>query len=144
MGSRMGWRRAAWWIVLLAAGWGAAGCYWLRYDALVRTHVDLLLAMARKLEAVTDERGAPPIDLAEYRYPLERARDFARIAGRRFAGRASLGALRALTDDYEAVLDAADRLRVDGGTPARAAFRDRLAALPGRGAAVVAALDDGR
>ena len=130
--------------MVLALGWGASGCYWVRYDALIRTHVNLLLAMARKLDAVTAERGAPPADLAEYRYPLERARDFARIVGGRFAGRESLAALNTLGDDYEAVLSAAERLRVEGGEAARATFQERLAVLPGRGAAVIAALDAGR
>src|SRR5882724_8684162 len=74
---------------VLAAVALASGCYWSKYDKLVRTHVALLEAMADKIVEVTETDGAPA-SLAEYRYPLERARDFARIAGRRYAGRESL------------------------------------------------------
>ena len=119
-----------------------AGCYWTRYDAVARTHVELLRAMSAKLDDVTARDGVPPPAMAEFRYPLERARDFARIAERRFAGRASLAAFWRLCDAYEAILGAADRLRAapeDAAT--RTAFAARVAALEGHATAVVAALD---
>jgi len=117
----------------------AVGCYFSKYDKLARTHVQLLLAMAQKLEDVTREQGAPPASLAEYRYPLERARDFARIVGGRFQGRPSLAAFAAFCDAYDGVVRAAESLRGEpdaDGTLARA-----RAALDQRAATVLGALD---
>ncbi len=88
-----------------------AGCYWSKYDKLTRTHVELLLSMAAKLAAVTREEGAPPASFAEYRYPLERARDFTRIVAGRFEGRASLAAFRTFCDASEDVWKAAESWR---------------------------------
>lgn len=120
--------------VALAVLWLAAGgCYWLRYDALVRTHVDLLLAMGAKLEDVT-EHGGTPARMAEYRYPLERARDFIRIVEGRFADRGSLQELGELCNAYEAALDAAARAGASGIEAAVGRVRVRAAA-------VLAALD---
>jgi hypothetical protein len=98
-------------LIVLAAVVALGGCYWAKYDKLARTHVALLLAMAQKIEDVTRAAGAPPPAMAEYRYPLERARDFARIAARRFEGRRSLAAFRDLCDAYERVLVAAAAVR---------------------------------
>ena len=77
-------------VLLVLALVTAAGCYWSKYDKLCRTHVQLLNEMAQKLDAVTREEDAPPASFAEYRYPLERARDFVRIVTPRFGGRRSL------------------------------------------------------
>jgi hypothetical protein len=92
---------------------GSTGCYWSKYDKLARTHVQLLLAMAEKLDAVTREEGAPLSSLAEYRYPLERARDFLRIVSPRFGGRPSLAALARVCDAYQDVLRVAESVRSD-------------------------------
>jgi hypothetical protein len=125
-------------LVLIAS----AGCYWSRYDQLARTHVDLLLAMAAKIDDVVRREGAAPATLAEYRYPLERARDFARIAGRRFEGRTSLVALRDLCDAYERLLLVVERMR-GAADPAgeSAALTTSLATLRTDAAEVIAALD---
>jgi hypothetical protein len=98
---------------------GAPGCYFRKYEKLARTHADILVAMTAKLEDVTARDGTPPGSLVEYRYPLERAEDFADIAARRFDDRASLRALRALCAAYGRLLDAADRTRASmiGGSP---------------------------
>lgn len=129
-------------LFLAAAVLSLAGCYWLRYDALARTHVDLLRGMAEKLEDLTNRDGTPPAALAEYRYPLERARDFARIVAGRAAGRASLGALGALCDAYEDVLVAADALRVDPSQPGRReALRVAVERVRTLGVETLAALD---
>src|SRR3954452_9561884 len=90
---------------------GAAGCYFLKYEKLARTHVTILVAMTAKIEDVTARDGTPPASLVEYRYPLERAEDFVRIAARRFDDRSSLHALRELCAAYGRLLDAADRAR---------------------------------
>jgi hypothetical protein len=113
-----------------------AGCYWLRYDALARTHVEVLSVMLGKLEDLTRRDGMAPPAMAEYRYPLVRARDFIRIVEGRFAGRASLAALRALCDAYEAALEAVPVVRGDLD-----AFSAAAAAARARAAAVVAVLD---
>jgi len=134
-------RRAAL-LALAAAGLLlAAGCYWSKYDKLVRTHVALLLAMAGKIADVTEAEG-PPASLAEYRYPLERARDFARIAARRYAARESLRTFLAFCDDYEHVLAAAEATPARDGTgDSEAALAVARAALTAQASAVLAALD---
>ncbi len=119
----------------------AAGCYWSKYDKLCRTHVQLLIQMAQKLDAVTREEDAPPASFAEYRYPLERARDFVRIVTPRFAGRRSLAALREHCDAYGVVLEASERWRAEDAAASRAAMDAALTRLRATGAAVIAALD---
>ena len=119
----------------------AAGCYWSKYDKLCRTHVELLTAMAEKLDAVTREEDGPPVSFAEYRYPLERARDFVRIVTPHFAGRRSLDALQAHCDAYGGVLDASEHWHGDDALASRAAMDAALARLRATAAAVIAALD---
>ena len=127
--------------VLVLALAASAGCYWSKYDELARTHVDLLLAMATKIDDIVRQDGAAPAALAEYRYPLERARDFARIAGRRFEGRASLVAFRGLCDAYERYLTIAEGLRGAAGPDGDAAAPAALADVKARASDVIAALD---
>lgn len=85
-----------------------AGCYYLRYDALVRTHVDLMIALAEKRHDL-HAAETPPRHLAEFRYPLERARDFARIVGGRFGERDSFRRFTEFLDAYEAGLGVEER-----------------------------------
>jgi hypothetical protein len=118
-----------------------AGCYWSKYDKLSRTHVQLLLSMAQKLDAVTRAEGAPPSALAEYRYPLERARDFIRIVAPRFEDRRSLQALRRCCDAYERALHATERLDTDDSPQAHAAVEEAQADLQREAAAALRALD---
>lgn len=80
-----------------------AGCYYLRYGSLVRTHVDLMVALAEKRRDLHVAK-TPPRHLAEFRYPLERARDFARIVGGRFGERESFRRFTAFLDAYDAAL----------------------------------------
>lgn len=127
--------------LLLLASAAVPGCYWSKYDKLCRTHVQLLTEMARKLDAVTREQDGPPASFAEYRYPLERARDFVRIVTPRFAGRRSLAAVSAHCDAYGAVLDASERWRAEDGVVSRAAMDAALARLRATGAAAIVALD---
>lgn len=88
-------------VVLVAPG----GCYWRRYAALVDTHLSLMLGYAAKLEALAaDGRGVPPDRWGELTYPLERARDFARIAAKRFPGRASLESFERAVDAYASLV----------------------------------------
>src|SRR5262245_18636667 len=54
-----------------------AGCYWLKYGKLMRTHIDLLLSMSKKMsDVLEDQRTITPNMMDEFSYPLERARDF--------------------------------------------------------------------
>lgn len=135
---RPGWARA---LVLVAAVL-LAGCYWSKYDKLARTNVQLLLAMAQKLDDVLARENGPAPDLEEYRYPLERARDFARIVGPRFEGRDSLTRFRTLCDTYERLVAAGDEVRREPANPTlRAAFAHALAALRQNAIDVLAALN---
>ncbi len=118
----------------------AAGCYWSKYDKLTRTHVQLLVSMAQKLDEVVRAEDGPPASFAEYRYPLERARDFTRIVAGRFENRPSLMAFRTLCDAYEDILRATESLRGDGGA-ARDALLRAHAKLDADAAAVSRALD---
>lgn len=123
--------------IVLIAG---SGCYFLKYDKLARTHVGVLVAMTEKIEDITHRDGTPPAALGEYRYPLERAQDFARIAARRFEGRASLQSFRDLCAAYDGMLTTAERMRV-GGTDAERAFADAAAAVRTAAARVEDTLD---
>ena len=79
---------AARWLVALLV---LAGCYWSRYPQLMETHLELLDQFGAKLEALeASGRGVPIESWAEFVYPLDRARDFARIAKQRFPDRESL------------------------------------------------------
>ena len=132
-------------LALLAGG----GCYLRKYDKLARTHVGVLLAMTQKIEDVTDRDGNAPAALGEYRYPLERAQDFARIAARRFEGHAWLQSFREMCAAYERLLAIAERVHASGGGDAEAvrALADAAAAVRAAAAEVEPALDrerDGR
>lgn len=97
-----------------------AGCYWSRYPELMETHLVLLDQFSAKLEDVARQDGGVPMEnWKEFVYPLERAQEFARIAGQRFPDRGSLRAFQgtlvaygALVDDPALLLreDAADRI----------------------------------
>jgi hypothetical protein len=83
-----------------------AGCYWRYYPKLMETHLELLVSYADKLAALAHDRVAvPPDRWGEFTYPLERARDFARIAEKRFPDRESLRAFRGVLDRYEALVE---------------------------------------
>lgn len=117
-GRRAG-RMATLLVGLLLIG-GLHGCYWLKYEKLMRTHVELMLAMTDKLSRLIEARDAepvsvPPTMMNEFFYPLERARDFVRIVAPRSADRASLHAFTVLLDTYERLLREADLRRVQPG-----------------------------
>jgi hypothetical protein len=86
------------------------GCYYVRYASLVRTHVDLMIALAAKRHDL-HVAEAPPSHLAEFRYPLERARDFARIVGPRFGERESFRLSRRVRGDARGGRVRGDRIR---------------------------------
>jgi len=118
-----------------------SGCYWLKYGRLMRTHIDLLLSMAQKMnDLLEDHQAIPPPMMSEFSYPLERARDFARIAGQRYAERQSLQAFSHFLDAYAELLKETDRLRVLNGDLTD--FRERVTTLREQGAQVKAILAD--
>lgn len=102
-------------VVALCAtiGAGFVGCYWYRYGDLMRTHMDVLAGMARKLCSLPAEDAARRRGEVEYAYPLQRGLDFARIAAKRCPDRASLARFRQVMALYGEIvaraLDAPDR-----------------------------------
>lgn len=124
---------------LLVLAWSVVctGCYWMRYEALAETHLELLTSYADKLLAEVEHgRGPAPGDWPEFTYPGDRAADFARIVAGRFQGRESMRELRAtiviyqnMTRGPEAVAgrDALARLRQERQALGRAAARTRAA-----------------
>jgi hypothetical protein len=115
-------------LFLLALG----GCYWLKYGKLMRTHVDLLLSMSKKMsDLLEDHRTITPNMMDEFSYPLERARDFVRIVSSRYAERRSLPSFTRFLDIYAELLKEIDQLRVQNGNIT--AFHEKLAALREQG-----------
>jgi hypothetical protein len=89
------------------------GCYWLKYGKLMRTHVDLLISMAKKMgDVLEDHRPMTPAMMEEFSYPLERARDFVRIVSPRYGGRQSLRAFNDFLAIYAKLVEETDRLRI--------------------------------
>lgn len=122
------WRRARVALVacVVVAGVSLGGCYWIKYTKLMRTHVELLLAMTDKMGSfLEDDRAMTPRMMNEFLYPLERARDFARIAERFYEGRTSLEQFERLLAVYADLLEETERLRVLKGD--LAGFRERAA-----------------
>ena len=104
------------------------GCYWLKYEKLMRTHIELMLAMTDKMSRLlADQDSITPTMMNEFLYPLERARDFARIVAQRYEDRPSLAAFHKLLDMYEGVVTETDRLRINAGNHAE--FQSRVEAL---------------
>ncbi len=100
-------------LAFLLLVFGPSGCYWLRYEKLMQTHLSLLLAMAHKMvDLLEHQTPIPPAAMAEFTYPLVRARDFARIAAQRYQNRPSLQAFSRFLDTYEALVQEVDRLRL--------------------------------
>jgi len=106
--------RRDWPLLLLLALVLASGCYWLRYYDLMETHVELMESMAdsggRILEA--GSHSLAPSDISRLAYPLERARQFAEISRKRYAGRESLAAFDAVVAAYGELHHYLDRIRV--------------------------------
>ena len=122
------WRRAQVALVagVLVVGVSLGGCYWIKYTKLMRTHVELLLAMTDKMGSfLEDDRAMTPRMMNEFLYPLERARDFVRIVRRFYEGRTSLEQFERLLDVYADLLEETERLRVLKGD--LAGFRERAA-----------------
>jgi len=127
-------------VVLAVAG---GGCFWRSYAPRLRTHSELMVAMARKgVDLVRGDRLTAE-NMPELTYPLERAEAFARSA-RLQAGDApppSLAAFDTLIARYRALIDALDRTRrTERGEQAAATLAAPLAAVEAAGRAVEDAL----
>ncbi len=135
-------QRKDWWLYLVVAllfPLALAGCYWLKYGKLMRTHVDLLVSMSQKMsDLLEDQRAITPNMMDEFSYPLERARDFVRIVSARYAERRSLPAFSHFLDTYAELVKEIDQLRVQHGDAT--AFGERVAALREQGEQVKAIL----
>ena len=93
------------------------GCYWLKYEKLMHTHIQLMQAMTDKMNRILEDKDPlTPVMMNEFLYPLERARDFSRIVAQRYADRPSLAAFDQLLDRYQSLVTEADRLRVQPGS----------------------------
>lgn len=116
-----------------------SGCYWWKYGKLMRTHVDLLTSMAKKMhDVLEDHRPLTPAMMEEFLYPLKRARDFVRIVRPRYAERHSLRAFTDFLDTYAALVKEADRARILNDTSVD--FPKRVRALQEQGERVKAIL----
>jgi len=93
----------------------AAGCYWLRYFDLARTHAELIqdLAEATLASLEATDRPLAPGEIERLRYPLARAREFTEIARKRYPDRESLAALDGLVARYADFITAVERARVE-------------------------------
>jgi len=132
-----GWRYGL--VLVLLAPLAMGGCYWLKYGKLMRTHVDLLVSMAKKMgDLLEDRRAITPNLMDEFSYPWERARDFVRIVSPRYAGRRSLQEFGRFLDIYAELLKEIDRLRLHNDDTT--AFRERVTALRAQGERVKAIL----
>ncbi len=89
----------------------AASCYWSRYEEVMEVHLQVLSQYGAKLEALArDGRRVPVQDWGEFIYPEERARDFARIAAKRYPDRRSLALFRQVVERYAELVADADVL----------------------------------
>jgi len=122
----------------------SAGCYWLRYYDLARTHAELIddLSVAALASVEATDRPLEPGEIERLRYPLARAREFTDIARKRYAERPSLAALDALVSRYADLVAALDRARVEPRD--LDALRGLVADVRTRAAAVEAAIDEER
>lgn len=89
-----------------------SACYWTRYDEVMEVHLEVLSDYGAKLAALAaDGRKVPVQDWGEFIYPAERARDFARIAAKRYPDRRSLSLFRQAVERYGELVESPEILR---------------------------------
>lgn len=82
-----------------------AGCFSHRYPGLLEKHLEVLGLFADKLLTLAqDDRTVAAQDWGEFTYPLQRAREFERVAAARYPERASLKAFQKALDAYGALV----------------------------------------
>jgi hypothetical protein len=129
--------------IVCLLGAALAGCFWRSYAPRLRTHAEVMVAIARKAVDLVATGRFTAESLPELTYPLERADAFARDARRRAGAEApaSLAAFEALIARYRAFIDAIDRTRRERrGADAAAALAEPLRAVEDAAAAVDEAL----
>lgn len=89
------------WVLLGCALLAASGCFSRRYPRVLERHLEVLALYARKLATLAEDgQTVPAEDWGEFTYPLERARQFARVAERHVPERASLASFREVLERY--------------------------------------------
>lgn len=117
-----------------------AGCFWRGYPDRIRTHADVLVAIARKAGDLVAARRFTAESLPELTYPLERATAFAAAARRRSsAPPPSLEAFERLLGRYRTFVDLVDQTR-RAGADAQAVLAAPLRDVEEAAAGVTAAL----
>jgi hypothetical protein len=100
----------------------AGGCFWREYPGLLAVHTDVLVGVARKARDLLLTGRFDAENLAEVRYPFDRASAFAADAHRRLGSDPaprSLVAFDALLQAYAAYLERVERVRRgEGGAEA--------------------------
>lgn len=100
---------AALFVLAVVAATFGTGCFARRYPGLMEKHLEVLSSYAAKLTALAqDEQKVAAQDWGEFTYPLERAREFDRVAAARYPERPSrLAFERALAAYADLVADPA-------------------------------------
>ena len=88
-----------------------SGCYLVRYEAVMQTHLTLMEEYSTKLQYMADNRlEVSAADWVEFTYPGERAAEFLRIVGPRFEGQASLSSFQQSLILYQGLMASPDIL----------------------------------
>lgn len=129
-------------VVLLMCVAVASGCFWRSYPKRMRTHVEVLVGIARKASDLVAARRFTAENLPELTYPLERATAFAaEVRARTSTPPESLDAFETLLARYRALVTAADEGRIRLPSVGGAALAAPLADVEEAARAVEAALD---
>lgn len=89
-----------------------SGCYWSHYPEVMATHLQLIEEYATKLSHLAEDGQTVPVqEWGEFVYPLDRARDFARIAAKRYPDRISLARFQVVLAQYSELIASPDLLR---------------------------------
>src|SRR5713101_2211526 len=56
-------------LIVLLLPLAIGGCYWLKYGKLMRTHIDLLVSMAKKMSDLLEDHQTTSLE--EFTYPLD-------------------------------------------------------------------------
>jgi len=129
-------------VALLTCVAVASGCFWRSYPKLMRTHVEVLVGIARKASDLVATGRFAAENLPELTYPLERATAFAAdVRARTSAPPPSLDAFETLLARYRALITEADQGRLRARPTGDVPLASQLADVESAARAVEAALD---
>jgi hypothetical protein len=129
-------------VVLLTCVVAASGCFWRSYPKRMRTHVEVLVGIARKASDLVAARRFTAENLPELTYPLERATAFAaEVRGRTSTPPESLDAFETLLARYRALITEADQGRLRAQPAGDVPLASQLADVEAAARVVEAALD---